>query len=92
MDSIVYVCHGNEKSIITNVHKQKTNQSIKKVLTKFYQNKPYWHNTITISLVHHPKDYISKDTLHPATLKRKILSLFSGRKKKVTSIYSRLFK
>ncbi|KAI9245738.1 cleft lip and palate transmembrane protein 1-domain-containing protein [Helicostylum pulchrum] len=38
-------------------------------LTKFYQNKPYWHNTITISLVHHPKDYISKDTLHPATLK-----------------------
>ncbi|KAL7319512.1 hypothetical protein PS15m_002643 [Mucor circinelloides] len=38
-------------------------------LTKFYKNAPYWHQTITISLVYDTKDYINRDTLHPVTLK-----------------------
>lgn len=38
-------------------------------LTKFYKDAPYWHQTITISLVYDTKDYINRDTLHPVTLK-----------------------
>lgn len=49
------------------------------VLTKFYQNDvirsiPYWHNTVTISLVYDTSEYIPRDSLHPITLRCKLKS------------------
>ncbi|OAD03465.1 hypothetical protein MUCCIDRAFT_110329 [Mucor lusitanicus CBS 277.49] len=49
-------------------------------LTKFYKNAPYWHQTITISLVYDTKDYISRDTLHPATLKSDLTDFINSSK------------
>ncbi|KAK4516180.1 alcohol dehydrogenase [Mucor velutinosus] len=69
MDSIVYVCHCKYRSSPFVLSTVKLIPLVLIALTKLYKSVPYWHQTITISLVYDAKDYISRNTLHPVTLK-----------------------
>jgi hypothetical protein len=84
IDSVVYVCQGESKRKKNDCMYHILTRQNSLALTKFYHYNghayhnnndravvPYWHNTITISLVHDSNDYISKDSLHPVTLKCK---------------------